>query len=92
MINPVVCQDLTTMSEKAVVNKYVSVKRVIDNKFVEFNFAIGDPTLFVELILPVAAYAEFCQANDVIEMSAEQCQLLESEAARWRYGKDSGQD
>ncbi len=80
------------MSEKAVARKYVSIKRVIDNKFVEFNFAIGDPTLFVELILPVAAYAEFCEANDVIEMSAEQCQLVESEAARWRYGKDAERD
>ncbi len=80
------------MSQADAVKKYVSIRRVIDNKFVEFNFAIGDPTLFVELILPVAAYAEFCEANDVIEMSAEQCQLVESEAARWRYGKDSDQD
>ncbi len=77
------------MSPAAVVKKYVSVRRVIDNKFVEFNFAIGDPALFVELILPVAAYEEFCRANDVIEMSAEQSQLADSEAARWRYGKDS---
>ncbi len=80
------------MSQADAVKKYVSIRRVIDNKFVEFNFAIGDPTLFVELILPVAAYAEFCQTNDVIEMSAKERQLVDNEAARWRYGKDSDQN
>lgn len=32
-------------------------------QFVTFNFTIADPTLVVELILPVAAFAEFCAAN-----------------------------
>ncbi len=80
------------MSATDELQKYVAIRRVIDNKFVEFNFAIGDPTLFVELILPVAAYAEFCRANDVIEMSTKERQLVDNEAAKWRYGKDSDQD
>lgn len=69
--------------------KYVAVKRIIDGKFVEFNFAIGEPTLFVELILPVASYAEFCKANDVIEMSSDERAQVDAEAAKWRYGTDS---
>lgn len=33
--------------------------------FVEFDFAIGEPDVFVELILGRAAFAEFCKANKV---------------------------
>ncbi|MES2118455.1 MAG: phenol hydroxylase subunit [Pseudomonadota bacterium] len=33
--------------------------------FIEFEFAIGEPELFVELILTPEAYAEFCEANQV---------------------------
>ena len=46
--------------------RYVRVRRVRDDGFVEFEFAIGDPDMFVELILPQAALAGFCAANDVI--------------------------
>ncbi len=31
--------------------------------FVEFEYAIGDPDLAVELIMPVAAFEEFCKAQ-----------------------------
>lgn len=34
--------------------------------FVEFDFAIGWPELSVELVLPRAAFEEFCQRNAVI--------------------------
>ena len=33
--------------------------------FVEFEFAIGDPELYAEMLLPSEAYASFCEANDV---------------------------
>lgn len=33
--------------------------------FVEFDFAIGEPDVFVELILSRPAFAEFCEANKV---------------------------
>lgn len=32
---------------------------------IEFEFAIGEPELFVELIMPSHAFAEFCAANQV---------------------------
>jgi hypothetical protein len=34
--------------------------------FIEFEFAIGDPELAVELMLPESAFHEFCLANEVI--------------------------
>lgn len=43
--------------------------RVCDRRadgFVEFEFAIGDPALCVELMLPEAAFHEFCLANEAI--------------------------
>lgn len=33
---------------------------------VEFDFAIGEPELFVELMLAPEAFAEFCQSNHAI--------------------------
>lgn len=45
--------------------RFVRVRRVRDDGFVEFEFAIGDPTMFVEMILPRQALAGFCAANDV---------------------------
>jgi phenol hydroxylase P0 protein len=46
--------------------KYVRVCAWRDNGFVEFEFAIGDPELCVELMLPSAAFHEFCLVNEVI--------------------------
>ena len=33
--------------------------------FIEFDFAIGEPDLIVEMILSPEAFAEFCAANQV---------------------------
>lgn len=44
---------------------YVRVTGRRPDGFVEFDFAIGEPEIFVELILPPAAFAEFCEANAV---------------------------
>lgn len=32
---------------------------------IEFEFAIGDPKIFVELVMPRQAFAEFCATNRV---------------------------
>jgi len=46
--------------------RYVRIcKRRLDG-FIEFEFSIGDPELAVELMLPEAAFHEFCLANEVI--------------------------
>ncbi len=38
--------------------------------FVEFEFAIGDPGLYVELLLPPDAYEAFCESNRVTFLEA----------------------
>lgn len=42
--------------------------RVIEQRadgMVEFEFAVGEPELFVEMLLPQAAFADFCAAQGV---------------------------
>ena len=49
--------------------KYVRVTRRRHNGMVDFDFAIGEPELFAELVLPQSAFDEFCRINAVIDMA-----------------------
>jgi phenol hydroxylase P0 protein len=69
--------------------RYIRVHSPEGARFVEFDFAIGDPTLFVELIMPPAVFETFCRANNVIEMTEAQKQTVDAETAKWRYGEDT---
>lgn len=46
--------------------KFVRVEELRPDGFVEFDFAIGEPELFVEMILPATAFDEFCALNKVV--------------------------
>lgn len=46
--------------------RYVRVCSRRPDGFIEFEFAIGEPELAVELMLPEPAFHEFCLANEVI--------------------------
>ena len=52
--------------------RYVRVCEKRPDGFIEFEFAIGDPALCVELMLPEAAFHEFCLANEVIVLEPAQ--------------------
>lgn len=45
--------------------RFVRVTNERRNGFVEFEFAIGEPDLFVEMILAKADFEEFCAINRV---------------------------
>ncbi len=68
--------------------RYVRIRDVIDDKFVEFDFAIGDPSLYVELVLPRAAFDAFCQHNNVEMMTEEQAAAVDADMEKWRYGDE----
>lgn len=68
--------------------RYVRVRKVIDDKFVEFDFAIGDPSLYVELVLPKAAFDTFCRHNKVEIMTEEQAAAVDADMEKWRYGDE----
>ncbi|UTW02392.1 phenol hydroxylase [Amphritea atlantica] len=69
--------------------KYVRVRSAEDARFVEFDFAIGDPALFVELIMPKGAFEHFCTANEVVFMTREQQEAIDIEMEKWRYGEET---
>jgi phenol/toluene 2-monooxygenase (NADH) P0/A0 len=50
--------------------RYVRLTQVRADGFVEFEFAIGDPELAVELILPADAYRDFCRDNQAVLIAA----------------------
>jgi phenol/toluene 2-monooxygenase (NADH) P0/A0 len=50
--------------------RFVRLTQVRADGFVEFEFAIGDPELAVELILPADAYRDFCRDNHAVLIGA----------------------
>lgn len=79
----------TTNQALADLVKYIRVRSNPDARFVEFDFAIGDPSLFVELVMPPAAFEKFCQMNQVVHMTVEQMAEVDQELEKWRYGEDT---
>lgn len=69
--------------------KYIRVRSKPGAPFIEFDFAIDEPELFVELIMPPTAFKLFCEAQSVIEMSTDQIATVDREIAKWRYGEDT---
>lgn len=67
--------------------KWVRVTRRRPDGFIEFDFAIGHPDLSVDLILPDAAFYEFCAVNRVQHLSEEQGRAIDHEQSKWRYGQ-----
>lgn len=73
--------------------RYVRVCQERADGFVEFEFAIGEPEMFVELMLPMPAFHEFCLANGVIllEPLAEEGDWVQrlNNASHREYGDDA---
>jgi phenol hydroxylase P0 protein len=77
------------ISALAQLTKYVRVRSAPTDRFVEFDFAINDPALFVELVMPRQAFNEFCKKNAVVMMTEEQMTTIDKEAIKWRYGDET---
>lgn len=66
---------------------FVHVTGVLRNKFVEFDYSIGTPTLYVELVLPFKQFRQFCIKHAVKELTTEQQHQVELDKLKWRYGQ-----
>ncbi len=53
-----------------ITKKYIRICRERPDGFVEFEFAIGEPELYVELLLSKKAFIEFCTTNQVSYLEA----------------------
>jgi phenol hydroxylase P0 protein len=71
------------------IQKFVRVSGRRSNGFIEFDFAIADPEVFVELILPEAAFEEFCSSNNVTLLEGER---LEPEDSDWSWRLSQAQE
>ena len=66
--------------------RYVRVCERRADGFVEFEFAIGDPELFAEMLLPSEAYESFCQSNHVVFLEPREASAEgEDESADWNW-------
>ncbi|MCL2716316.1 MAG: phenol hydroxylase subunit [Alphaproteobacteria bacterium] len=64
---------------------YVRILGVRLGRFVEFEYALDDGLLSVELILPFAAFQEFCRArNATVLAPTEEARASEVEQLAWR--------
>ena len=64
-------------------SRYVRLTQVRPDGFVEFEFAIGDPDLAVNLILPADAYRDFCRDNHAVLISPLQGTAIDHARLRW---------
>lgn len=67
--------------------RYIRVRSGPEDRFVEFDFAIGYPELFVELVLPRDAFEIFCQHNKVIHMDSDMIREIDADMIKWRFGE-----
>lgn len=64
--------------------RFVRVCGERGNGFVEFEFAIGEPEVFAEMILERSAFLEFCQANNVEMLPPSEDSGVEVSDWDWR--------
>jgi phenol hydroxylase P0 protein len=55
---------------------------------VEFQFSIGDPSLYLEMTLPKPAFDEFCREHHVRVLSKQEGAKVDADERRWRFGDD----
>ena len=63
-----------------VTRKYVRVLATLPSGLVEFAFAVGDPELTVELVMPKAAFDEFCASHRVEFIAAPSAPPADAES------------
>jgi phenol hydroxylase P0 protein len=66
---------------------FVRVTGTRQERFVEFEFAIGDPELAVELVMTFEQFTHFCATHEVTHLTAEEGARLDWERMKWRYGQ-----
>lgn len=75
----------TTPVEIDTRRKWVRVTGHRGDDFIEFDFAIGEQELFVEMILTPEAFEEFCQINKVETMPDLEQPDEDSDDAQWDW-------
>tara|TARA_Y100000590_G_C15259806_1_gene840771 strand:+ start:425 stop:685 length:261 start_codon:yes stop_codon:yes gene_type:complete len=69
-------------------SRNVRVMRWDDRGNVEFQFSIGDPSLYLDMVLPLEAFDEFCRENRVRILSKNESAWVDVYDLRWRFGDE----
>jgi phenol hydroxylase P0 protein len=64
-----------------VTRKFVRVLGTLPNGLIEFEFSVGEPDMAAELVMPKAAFDEFCANNQVEFISNTSPAPTDKEAA-----------
>jgi Phenol hydroxylase subunit. len=83
MQNPIRSRALITTTEQ---QAFVRFQRRTPQGFIEFLFGVGSSDLMVELVLPEAAYHEFCAINNVIRLTRQEEDAQDLELQKWKFG------
>jgi len=67
--------------------RYVRITGIRRNKFIEFDFSISEPEMYVELILPFDAFQVFCSNNNITHLTSEEAAEVDYDRLKWRYGQ-----
>ena len=67
-------------------DKFVHITRRTNKGLVEFDFSVGDPTMYIELVLPIGQFEEFCHNNEVQMLTTQQMLDVENDKYKWQYG------
>jgi phenol/toluene 2-monooxygenase (NADH) P0/A0 len=65
--------------------KFVRVIETHANGLVEFEFAVGEPELFVELLMGRTAFEEFCVMHQVTPTQGALVQTQDSDTQEWEW-------
>jgi len=74
----------TTTAENPLGKAFVRVTGTRNGRFVEFEFSVNDNDLMVELILPIAAFDEFCVLQDAVVLPPAPEAASAFEQLAWR--------
>lgn len=67
--------------------KFVRVTRLREDGFVEFDFAVGEAEVYVEMILPAESFDDFCHLNKVTFLDeGTSLRMASPEGTEWRLG------
>lgn len=67
--------------------KYVRIRELREDGFIEFDFAVGDPELFAEMIMAVSDFDDFCSQHNVMFLTDDgehHITSADGEAFNWR--------
>lgn len=75
-----------------ITRRFVRITKERKNDFIEFDYAIGEPEIFLELVLPCKAFFDFCVVNKVELLPSSQIESKATKDWGWRISNATNFD